>query len=88
MYSSGRQHLHREGLVKIHVANITAAGGRVGQTDLGVQIGTIQVDLAAVIMDDLARLHQHVRSSIIYYRGRNERLTSCTPCSKTPKVEG
>lgn len=58
MHSAGRQHSHREGLVKIHMANVTAAGSRVGQTDLSVQVGTVQVDLTAVIVNDLARLEQ------------------------------
>ena len=43
-----------KGLVKIHVANITTAGSRVGQTNLCVEVGTVEVNLTAVVVDDIA----------------------------------
>lgn len=47
---------HGERLVKVHVANVTAAGGRVRETDLSIQIRSVKVDLTTVLMDYIARL--------------------------------
>ena len=38
------------------MANITAAGGRVRETNLSVQIRPVEINLTAVLMDDIARL--------------------------------
>ncbi len=43
-----------EGLVQIHVADIGAELRRPHQSDLGIQIGAVEIDLAAVIMNDVA----------------------------------
>ncbi|MNF64108.1 hypothetical protein D3C84_458310 [compost metagenome] len=45
-----------EGLVQVHVGHVGAYVGRPRQTDLGVEVGAVHVDLAAVAMDDLADL--------------------------------
>ena len=41
--------------MKVHVTNITAAGGRIRETDLSIQIRTIEVDLTTILVDDIAR---------------------------------
>lgn len=51
-----QQNLHGEGLVEIEMANISTARSRVGKTDLSVEVGTVEVDLTAVLVDDLARV--------------------------------
>lgn len=38
------------------MANITAACGRVRETNLGIQIRSVEVDLTTILMDDIARL--------------------------------
>ena len=48
--------IHGKGLVEVHVADIASTGRRVRETDLGVQVRTVEVDLAAVLVDDVARL--------------------------------
>jgi hypothetical protein len=48
--------VHGEGLVEVQVANVAAADRRVGEADLGVEVGAVQVNLTAVVVDDLARL--------------------------------
>jgi hypothetical protein len=45
-----------EGLVQIEMAHVGADSSRVGQTDLGVEVGAVEVDLTAVAMDDFACL--------------------------------
>ena len=52
--STGSSHGKR--LVKVHMTNITTAGGRVGEADLSIQIRSVEVDLTTVTMDDVARL--------------------------------
>lgn len=49
-------HSHCERLVQVHVTNIAAARSRVGDADLRVEVGTIEVDLATIVVDDLAGL--------------------------------
>ena len=56
--------LHGECLMQVHVADVTAADGRVCQTDLRIEVGTVQIDLTPVIVDDLARvLHTVLENS-------------------------
>ena len=45
-----------EGLVEVQVADIATTGRRVRETNLSVQIGTIQIHLTAVVVDDLASI--------------------------------
>ena len=47
---------HGESLVQVHVTNITTTDRWIGQSDLGVEVGTIKVDLATIVVDDLASL--------------------------------
>jgi len=47
---------HGERLVKIHMANITTASGRICETNLSIQIRSIKVYLTTILMDNLARL--------------------------------
>jgi hypothetical protein len=51
-----QERLHGECLVKIHVTDITAAGGGVCETNLGIQICSVEIDLTTILMDDIARL--------------------------------
>ena len=53
-----------EGLVQVHVADITTAGRRVGEANLSVQVGTIQVHLTPVFVDDLASLERRLEDAI------------------------
>ena len=48
--------VHSEGLVQVHVADITTADRRVCQPDLRIKVGTVQIDLTPVVVDDLARV--------------------------------
>ena len=41
--------------MKVHVANIATAGGRVRETNLSIQIRSIEVDLTTVFVDDITR---------------------------------
>ena len=43
-----------EGLVQVHVADIGAEFGRAHQADLRIEIGAVEIDLAAMGMDDRA----------------------------------
>ena len=43
-----------EGLVEVHVANIATACSRVCKADLSIEIGTVEIDLTTVLMNDLA----------------------------------
>jgi hypothetical protein len=52
----GIDHSHRESLVKVHMANITAAGGRVREANLSIQIRSIEVYLTTVCVDDITCL--------------------------------
>lgn len=52
----GYENPHGEGLVEIHMAYITPTGCWVGETDLSVQVGTVQVHLATILMDDATSL--------------------------------
>ncbi len=45
-----------EGLVEVEVADVGAELAGVDYADLGVEVGTVEVDLAAVGVDDLADL--------------------------------
>ena len=46
------------------MADITTADGRVRQTDLRIEVGTVQIDLTPVVVDDLARvLHTVLENS-------------------------
>lgn len=47
---------NRKSLVQVHVADITTAYSGIGQTDLGIEVGTIQVHLTTVVMDDLTSI--------------------------------
>ena len=38
------------------MADITTADGRVCQTDLRIEVGTVQIDLTTIIMNDFASL--------------------------------
>ena len=40
--------------MKVHMTNIAATGSRVRETDLGIQICTIEINLTTVFMDDIA----------------------------------
>lgn len=51
-----QEHLHGERLVKVHVTDITAAGSRVCETNLGVQICSVEIDLTTIFVDDITRL--------------------------------
>lgn len=52
----GVSDVHCKSLVEIHVADVTTTGRRIGQTNLGVKVGTIKVDLTTVIVNNLAGL--------------------------------
>ena len=54
--SVGRVNVHGKALVQIQVADITAARRRICETDLCVEIRTIEVNLASVLVDDSACL--------------------------------
>ena len=88
--------------MQIHVANVAATYCWICQSDLCIEIGTwgnvsdrvelvyrppltIKIDLTAIVMDNLASLRQ---LSNKYHTDVRQSLTSCTPSSKTPKVEG
>ena len=45
-----------EGLVQVHVRHVSPNIGRTGQTHLRIQVGAIHVNLAAVLVNDLANL--------------------------------
>ena len=47
---------HGEGLVQVQVAHVGTDGAGVGKADLGVHVGAVHVDLAAVFVDDAAEL--------------------------------
>ena len=47
---------HGKRLVKVHMTNIAAASGRVRETNLSIQVCSVEVYLASVFMDDIARL--------------------------------
>ena len=47
---------HGKGLVQVHVTNVTPTNRRVSQTNLSIEIGTVQVNLATIVMNDLASL--------------------------------
>ena len=59
--TDGSKYLHSKGLVKIHVADVSATGCRVCEANLGVQVRTIEVDLATILVDNLAGLRQRMR---------------------------
>ena len=42
--------------MQVHVTNVATTNRWVGQSDLGVEVGAIKVDLATVVVDDLASL--------------------------------
>ena len=42
--------------MQVHVTNISTANRRVCEAYLGIEVGAVQVDLTAIVMDDLARL--------------------------------
>ena len=52
-----------EGLVQVHVAHVGAQFGRAHQADLGIEVCTIEINLPAMVMNDLAdiddRLFEH-----------------------------
>jgi hypothetical protein len=52
----GIGHSHGKRLVEVHVANITTTSGRVRETNLCIQVRSVEVDLTTVLMDDIARL--------------------------------
>ena len=41
--------------MKVHVTNIATTGGRVRETNLSVQVRTIEVDLTTILVGDVAR---------------------------------
>ena len=45
-----------ESLVKVQVANISAEGTRRGQTNLSIHVGTVHVDLATILVNNVANL--------------------------------
>ena len=51
-----RANVHGESLVEVHVANVTTTGRRIRQSNLGIEIGAIEINLAAVVVYDLAGL--------------------------------
>ena len=42
--------------MKVHMTNITTAGGRVRQTNLSIQIRSVEIHLATICVDDIACL--------------------------------
>ena len=56
--------VHSKGLVQVHVADVTAADRRVCQTNLGVEVRAVQIDLSAIFVNDLTRvLHTVLENS-------------------------
>ena len=55
-YLGVQERSHGERLVKVHVADITTAGSRICETNLGIQIRSVEIDLTTILMDDIARL--------------------------------
>src|SRR5258708_34633824 len=45
-----------EGLVQVEMADIGAVIAGPGQADLRIQVGAVEIDLAAMVMDDVADL--------------------------------
>lgn len=62
----GKWNIHGESLVEIHVANIAAAGSWVSQSNLGVEVGTVEVNLASVVVNDLASLSRIYASATFF----------------------
>src|SRR5882762_8646991 len=63
-----------EGLVQIQVADVRADIARPTQADLGIHVGAVHVDLAAVRMNDPANLDNRffedsMRRGISYHQG-------------------
>ena len=52
----GTDHSHGERLVKVHMANITPTCGRVCETNLGIQIRSVEINLTTILVDNIARL--------------------------------
>lgn len=42
--------------MQVEVTNVSATNKRIGQTDLSVQVGTIQVNLTAILVNDVTGL--------------------------------
>lgn len=55
--------------MKIHMADISTTGSRICGTNLGIQVGTVEVYLTTVVMDDLTSLHRMVKN---WKRGKRE----------------
>ena len=49
---------HSEGLVEVHMADVATASRRVRKTNLGIQVGTVEVHLSAIFMNNLASLER------------------------------
>jgi len=41
--------------MKVHVTNVATAGGRVRETNLSIQIRSIEINLTTVFVDDITR---------------------------------
>ena len=52
----GIDYSHGESLVKVHVAYITTTSCGVRETNLGIQIRSVEVDLSTICVDNIARL--------------------------------
>lgn len=46
--------LHRKRFVEVEMAHISTTNSRIRQSNLGIQVGTIQIHLSAVLVDNLA----------------------------------
>ena len=53
--------------MKVHVTNIATTCGRVRETNLSIQIRTIEVDLTTILVDDIAR---HLDAVLEYAESR------------------
>ena len=70
-----------ESLVQVQVADVRADVARAAETDLGVHVGAVHVDLAAVLVDDPADLPDRALEDAVGRRvgdhQRGERVAVC-----------
>ncbi len=59
-----------EGLVQVEVADVGADVTGAGQADHGVHVGAVEIDLAAVLMDDIADLPDRLLEDAVRRRDR------------------
>ena len=90
--------------MQIHVANVATASCGVCESDLRIQVSTccelicrnitiemnrtIKINLTTIVVNDLARLYDQVNITFSKRIYAQKNLTSWTPDSKTPKVDG